>query len=319
MTRRGHGFTLIELLVVVAIIALLISILLPALKQARDQAKKAVCSANLRSIAQATISYTLDNRDRVPVHQGPEPDYVYVRNSSTIQALGNEWHLGELLMPYMNMDPPVRGNAGLKFRDEDLALSARNGKIFYCPQTGNANGATANFPTWGNPSTFGSFMDYAQFWGWIGPSSMRIGGKLQALTADGFYRVLDDDQNVLPGDPNNPSDQWALYELPFSAARLDHRRVPNSSSEVPMYGDYLASFNRMAPQIRTDFQAQRLLPEAGNHPWTGHTPGSSLRVQGGNFAYVDGHVEWRTLRQVRPRLLIDRAFTGGSNRPTYWW
>jgi prepilin-type N-terminal cleavage/methylation domain-containing protein/prepilin-type processing-associated H-X9-DG protein len=62
VTCRRSGFTLIELLVVVAIIALLISILLPSLAQAREQAKRTKCEANLRSIGQAVQTCSMENR-----------------------------------------------------------------------------------------------------------------------------------------------------------------------------------------------------------------------------------------------------------------
>ncbi len=66
MRNRQAGFTLIELLVVVAIIALLISILLPSLSAAREQAKVAKCTANLKSIMTATYSYFGDQKDTFP-------------------------------------------------------------------------------------------------------------------------------------------------------------------------------------------------------------------------------------------------------------
>lgn len=65
-TKIIKGFTLIELLVVIAIIALLLSILLPSLNMAKDIAKRIGCSANLRSLAMATIFYTDDNDGLVP-------------------------------------------------------------------------------------------------------------------------------------------------------------------------------------------------------------------------------------------------------------
>jgi prepilin-type N-terminal cleavage/methylation domain-containing protein len=68
--RLQSGFTLVELLVVVSIIALLISILLPSLKCARAQTKRAVCIANCKGIATASIVYAADDPTEaaVPVH-----------------------------------------------------------------------------------------------------------------------------------------------------------------------------------------------------------------------------------------------------------
>ncbi|RMF79933.1 MAG: prepilin-type N-terminal cleavage/methylation domain-containing protein, partial [Planctomycetota bacterium] len=65
-TRKPNprGFTLIELLVVVAIIALLISILLPSLTEAREQARVAKCSSNMKSIMTATQLYLSDAKGR---------------------------------------------------------------------------------------------------------------------------------------------------------------------------------------------------------------------------------------------------------------
>jgi len=75
------GFTLVELLVVIGIIVVLVAILLAVLGQARERSRRAVCLANLRSLAQAWNSFAMANDGMLPSPDTSQTGWVVGGNS----------------------------------------------------------------------------------------------------------------------------------------------------------------------------------------------------------------------------------------------
>ena len=93
-----RGFTLIELLVVIAIIAILIALLLPAVQQAREAARKAQCTNNLKQIGIALHSYH-DNSNMFP------PGWIGVSGGAPDIHGNNGWGWAAHLLPEFDQAP----------------------------------------------------------------------------------------------------------------------------------------------------------------------------------------------------------------------
>lgn len=59
------GFTLVELLVVIGVIAILVSLLLPAMRKARESARRVNCLSNMRQVYTQVLLYSQAHRDQV--------------------------------------------------------------------------------------------------------------------------------------------------------------------------------------------------------------------------------------------------------------
>ncbi len=116
MKTPRRGFTLIELLVVISIIAVLIALLLPAVQSAREAARRAQCSNNLKQLALACHSY----------HASVNVLPALVMYPSGQFTISGGWAASWIipLLPYLEQSPMYYA---YNFFDSAVVLSATSG------------------------------------------------------------------------------------------------------------------------------------------------------------------------------------------------
>jgi Tfp pilus assembly protein PilE len=102
MTTRQRRFTLTELLIVIAVLAILVALLLPALGQARELARRAVCVSNLRQWGIALILYNEEQHGVLRSYSPPSEFHSIYPFLASFAATNERGQLhAQSLTPYL--------------------------------------------------------------------------------------------------------------------------------------------------------------------------------------------------------------------------
>lgn len=258
--QRRSGFTLLELLVVITIISILAAMLLPGLSRAREAARRASCSSNLRQMGLLFTMYASESSGEYPTLQNYIGEQCDVKNTRVLMFDGKSLYPeyltdSRLLVCPSGLDA-VQEHQGGRWNRPDG------------PQGTRVGGSS-------NPCLFDQLSYF--YLGWIvkAPMIQEEGtGDVSQPFLNRFRAILDDP------DPSAFKQTWSFVDefnethqvlrLKEGIERFQITDINNPSTANISQSTVAVMYDRID-----------LNPLGFNH-----LPG------GTNVLYMDGHVEW---------------------------
>jgi prepilin-type N-terminal cleavage/methylation domain-containing protein/prepilin-type processing-associated H-X9-DG protein len=248
------GFTLIELLVVIAIIAILAAILFPVFAQAREKARAATCTSNLKQLAMALIMYSGDYDETLPQWHW-DVSYNAGSGKPTNDATTIWWNA---IFPYVK-------SAGVYHDPDDIYnfTTCQDGHWGWFNQCDPNNPAT--YPLNMNPA----FANISISYGMQEPTTYDH-PKIAAMSRPAETLLVSDMDTSLSG--------WECW----NCANPDNLNDPNNRDRLRRVA-YVDGFN----------QAFLWTDPAWAGPFDPSWSNYARHTGGQNIGYADGHVKFR--------------------------
>jgi prepilin-type N-terminal cleavage/methylation domain-containing protein/prepilin-type processing-associated H-X9-DG protein len=330
LKTKRKGFTLIELLVVISIIAVLIALLLPAVQSAREAARRAQCSNNLKQLGLAVHNYATSSNVIPAMCMYPGGQSALCSNNgwstSWLVAILPQLEQGNVFSAYNFQTAAVviTGCSGL----ENTTATYNQLATLLCPSENEPNRpaltATTNYvANYGGP---GQIMAYSGLIVPIGDPNGTPLGRLGPVTMEGVrdglsntalfseaLHGLQGNPTVFPG--NNSDAKRGIYNgaagggvgagstvassfvascvsLPASTASINSGNLGNSAYATYPWHVGMANYNHVGPPNSMHCQ------DSSDASWltyvgpSGSAPPTSNHPGGVQMAMGDGSVRF---------------------------
>jgi len=315
--RDKGGFTLLELLVVTAIVALLLAIFSPCVTRVLVLTRQMLCASHQHQVITGQLSYAADSDGRVPVIRSHLPCCVTNRSG----FLG--WtECRHQFRPYLGNDP---------------------GRIFYCP-------GSLKYPGYPNEDNYKTFRESHGKGGAAGYGALPITvtqHPWQATSGPQHDIYVYIDYNLFAGFVRT---NHRVHGYQWQAVESSHRMHQLSLADEEIVERPNWGFNR--PYVaRSVFDCEDTARTAmtADKVWTRY-PFSLVDIQDGPFVplgqysdaeymrygsiveshyhdgwlegvnagMMDGHVRWRPVDTIGPRVNVDVGVPG-SYQYVFWY